>query len=85
MKKYTIYCTKEQTERAERLGAPIETDFDVTGYITPTAEQMCGWLREEKKCMCLVGGSLTGEMYIKAMYAAIDAALDKLESEQSNE
>lgn len=53
MKNYTIYCTEEQTLKAERLGAPVKktwksgghSDLDKYIYKKPTAEQMCGWLR----------------------------------------
>lgn len=49
MDKYTIYCTKEQTRKTLKLGAPIKT-FDVSSiegknaYNFPTAEQMIEWL-----------------------------------------
>lgn len=58
MQDYSIYCTKEQTERAYKLGALISKvvenfnaiptcyiDKSNTLYEIPTAEQMCGWLR----------------------------------------
>lgn len=62
MEGYTIYCTKEQAEKAFQLGAPIifldkypmsirvstnERHID-EGYVLaiPTAEQMIGWLEE---------------------------------------
>lgn len=58
MNKYTIYCSKEQTERAYKLGAPIEEvctcesphEYYVREglfIVAPTAEQVCGWLREK--------------------------------------
>lgn len=54
MEKYTIYCTLEQTKKALELGAPIKYEHDCYGVptspITPTAEQMIGWL-EEQECI----------------------------------
>lgn len=60
MKKYTIYCTPEQTRKAIKLGAPIkecgyyykqkigcETISDTDLRIIPTAEQMRGWLMDK--------------------------------------
>ena len=56
MNKYTIYCTEEQTRKAVELGAPIELYYggeyeseliDGIRYITPTAEEMIGWLEEQ--------------------------------------
>lgn len=48
MKRYTVYCTKEQTEKALKLGAPIEMEYlDLickSFPIEPTAEEMLGWL-----------------------------------------
>lgn len=58
---YSVYCTPEQTNRALKLGAPLETcDWRITNtnkYIEldnekgwhiqiPTAEQIAGWLLE---------------------------------------
>lgn len=60
MNQYTIYCTPEQTRKALKLGAPIETykpiiiDSKAGGsFTTPTmeivtAEQMIGWLEVQK-------------------------------------
>ena len=55
---YSIFCTKEQTRKALKLGAPIDIyyneDIEHTCIIEglcwniPTAEQMMGWLRKEK-------------------------------------
>lgn len=52
---YTIYCTPEQTKKALKLGAQMETVGKMddrpsvqNGFvfkIIPTAEQMIGWLR----------------------------------------
>lgn len=39
MSKYTISCSKEQVEKALKLGAEEE-------YLT--AEEMCGWLEEQE-------------------------------------
>lgn len=59
MNNYTIYCTEEQTRKALGLGAPIERVIFTTNdaykytlvnkgiFITPTAEQMQGWLEEQ--------------------------------------
>lgn len=52
MERYTIYCTEDQTLKAERLGAPIKktwesgghSDLDKYIYKKPTAEQMIGWI-----------------------------------------
>lgn len=62
MEKYTIYCTEEQTKKALKLGAPIDSSsvyyegFEMIGHnedysyklyaIIPTAAQMIGWLEE---------------------------------------
>lgn len=59
MELYTIYCTEEQTKKALKLGAPIETykpliinskaggSFTTPTIETVTAEQMIGWLEEQ--------------------------------------
>lgn len=62
MKRYTIYCTPEQTKKAFELGAPIDNssnnfDSDCSDNIEllsnglyaiiPTAEQMVCWLEEQ--------------------------------------
>ena len=58
MNNYTIYCSKEQTKRAYKLGAPIEEvctcesphEYYVREglfIVAPTAEQMRGWLRSK--------------------------------------
>lgn len=54
MDRYTIYCTEEQTKKASELGAPIEyetlggsSNFGMQYPVTPTAEQMIGWLEEQ--------------------------------------
>ena len=46
MKRYTLYCTLEQTMKALELGAPIDIeDYEPRlACIIPTAEQMIGWL-----------------------------------------
>lgn len=57
---YTIYCTKEQTQKAFELGASIVkmieefnaipscyVDKSNNLYEIPTAEQMIGWLEEQ--------------------------------------
>lgn len=64
MNRYNLYCTEEQTKKAYELGAPIEILPNYTEYsgfplvkckdgnerpcIIPTAEQMIGWLEEQK-------------------------------------
>ena len=64
MNRYTIYCTESQTKKALELGAPITFarvidtiegksiripenygDF----YLTPTAEQIIGWIEEQEE------------------------------------
>lgn len=57
MRKYTIYCTEQQTKKALELGAPIERVLFYSDkkykyskikegmFKIPTVEQMCGWLR----------------------------------------
>lgn len=63
MSGYACYCTEEQTEKAFKLGAPIETQgfIPIKGwelkidwfaqedkcYHIPTTEQMIGWLEEQ--------------------------------------
>lgn len=54
MKQYTIHCTEEQVKKALELGAPIEfetlggsSNFDMKYTVTPTAEEMIGWLEEQ--------------------------------------
>ena len=48
MNKYTIYCTSEQTKRANELGAPLEkASLEPWKNKIPTIEQMCGWLRDK--------------------------------------
>lgn len=43
---YTIYCTPEQTKKALELGALIKYYYDSRNLLlTPTAEQMIGYLR----------------------------------------
>jgi len=60
MEDYTCYCTEEQTKRAIKLDAKLNTmgrcfyaqhggnvfDDGETLYIIPTTQQMIGWLRE---------------------------------------
>lgn len=64
MNNYTIYCTEGQVKKAFELGAPIEilpnyieyrmlpfvkcTDGNERPCVLPTAEQMLGWLEEQK-------------------------------------
>lgn len=62
MNEFTIYCTREQTKKALKLGAPIDSVNHYTApnhpsfvdilhkgnaWFLPTAEQMCGWLRSK--------------------------------------
>lgn len=55
MNRYAIPCTPGQTQKALELGAPIiiqhimGEDGVIKQYIpiSPTAEQMCGWLRSK--------------------------------------
>lgn len=59
MERYNLYCTKEQAERAYKLGAPIKEleEFNAVPactiglssklYEIPNAEQMIGWLEEQ--------------------------------------
>lgn len=56
MEQYTIYCTAKQMNKALKLGAPIEVDFQFNSktaiinkktYIVPTAEQMIGWFERQ--------------------------------------
>lgn len=60
MNRYSIYCTPYQTKRAYKLRAQIVNVsncgipsnapfFEINGcdFYIPTAEQMCGWLREK--------------------------------------
>lgn len=60
MNNYIIYCTPEQTKKALELGAPLE-DGELSRcsifvgwqpyekeYEIPTAEEMIGWLEEQK-------------------------------------
>lgn len=70
MKKYTIYCTPEQTKKALEFGAPINVLYlreyhynpnlvklsegnndglhiETPYALSPTAEQMMGWLRSK--------------------------------------
>lgn len=63
MERYTIYCTKDQTRKAFKLGAPLQYGdqgkevvyIEDEGYMKiPTAGQMCGWL-EEQYIDCFVG------------------------------
>lgn len=65
MKRYTIYCTEEQTRKALELGAPIvsqeycpvgglDNDWFAKGRLCfrkPTAEQMIGWLGTQGLCI----------------------------------
>ena len=66
MSDYTIYCTREQTERAYKFRARIVkmveefnaipscyVDKSNNLYEIPTAEQMIGWL-EDKRIDCFV-------------------------------
>lgn len=60
MDKYTIPCTESQTKKALKFGAPIETykpiiidskaggSFTTPTMETVTAEQMLGWLEDNK-------------------------------------
>lgn len=50
MKRYNIYCTFEQTKKALELGAPIKyvSIGNIKKYHEPTAEQMIGWLEDQK-------------------------------------
>ena len=60
MDRYTIYCTEAQTKKALELGAPIKTykpiiinskaggSFTTPTIETVTAEQMIGWLEEQR-------------------------------------
>lgn len=48
MNRYTIYCTAEQTKKALILRAPIEHWGNTSNLITPTAEQMIGWLEDKR-------------------------------------
>ena len=59
MNQYTIYCTPEQTKKALELGVPIEIEPYDNPYCVPqkypkiivkypTAEQMIGWLEEQR-------------------------------------
>lgn len=76
MDKYTIYCTKEQTKLAYKLGAKIKSammpldiaisinkariplnNTDALILTPPTAEQMIGWLEEQKVIINII---LTG-------------------------
>lgn len=52
MEKYTNYCSKEQTIRAYKLGAPIELRiglFKENRLINPTTQQMMNWMEKEHK------------------------------------
>jgi len=57
MNRYTIYCTQKQTERAKKLGAPIDQVTESLGKPfhdrIPTAEQMCYWT-EDSFCLYIV-------------------------------
>lgn len=80
MKEFTIYCTEEQTRRAYELGARIErhvvfcegcvrigktVNNERLYGIAPTAEQMCGWLRERGlHAYAFPSNGNTGEIYI---------------------
>lgn len=48
MEHYSIYCTAEQTKKALILHAPIKHWGNTSNLITPTAEQMIGWLEEQR-------------------------------------
>lgn len=59
MKRYTLFCTDEQTKNALELGAPISSRnsiivpprwVEINGavYESPTAEQMTMWLEEKE-------------------------------------
>ena len=47
MNRYTIYCTEAQIKKALKLNAPIQYDDELPSLtISPTAEEMIGWLEE---------------------------------------
>ena len=70
MERYIIFCTKEQTERAIKLGAPCENPDDFTPMRFPTAEQMRGWLREEYGIQAFVSTLVgnTASVYVKGNF-----------------
>lgn len=77
MNRYTIYCTPEQTMKALELGAPIqfasindirlgryiEVESNNEAYGIPTAEQMIGWIEENKYMTIEVVRTCVGYRY----------------------
>lgn len=79
MKKYDIYCTIEQTQKAYDLCAPIDVltayaEFDgfptiwcTDGFprpcILPTNEEMCGWMYDNYNLMVSVNEADNGKFY----------------------
>lgn len=74
MNRYTIFCTRSQTKKALELGAPIEIiSYGYEKYhnkllvhgkgwaISPTAEQMCGWLRKQGLCVEIISKKYFGD------------------------
>lgn len=96
MEQYTIYCTEEQTKRAFELGATIQqialgacdyynhhTKINDYYYVIPRAEQMLGWLREEKGLYIDTTWSYnnTGDEYISLIWRQYCGIMLCLENE----
>jgi len=51
MNEYSTYCTREQTEQAYKMGAPIEVVWngcdESDDYVAPTTQQIINWLEEK--------------------------------------
>ena len=84
MDKFTIYCTEEQTKKALELGAPIKYVLigpigkDTKKYLEPTAEQMIGWMEEQKSFSNICVRKTMGGNHSSACYCNGETLLNKV-------